>query len=153
METEKILLIRTSLELIRKIRGYKYLPLPLFDEMPNNVGLVTHDGLRQLLKVTGGNCGQACDIQQDAIAYSRPEFYRLTGTSRQVMLASIKKASPEYLICPSWFDEYPRFDGEAVITTTNHVVIGNWLNLKETVHLPKPKPNYSGLLDRALQEI
>lgn len=153
MENEKILLLRVPIELIRKVKGYKYLPLPLVDDMPSNIGLCAFDGMRQLLKVSKGNYGQSCDIQEEAIAYNKAEFYRLIGTSKKATIASIKQASTEYCISPCWFDFYPRFDGEITITTTDHVVVNNWLNYKPVVRLPQPKPNYSGLLDRALQEI
>lgn len=149
-----ILLLRTPLELIRKVRTQKTIPLPLIEPMPKLIGLCGHDGLKALLHISGGNSGLAYDIQESVGNYSKPEFYRLIGTSKMAVICSIKKCSPELDISPAWFGDYPFFDGQALLTQTNHKIIDNWIDsINRVPPPPKPIPPYMGLLAKAMAEI
>lgn len=155
MMENKILLLRVPIELIRKVKSQKMLPFPFAEGISDvdNIGLCCFDSLKLLVKVNGGIIGMSDVIQEKAESYNRLEFYRLVSTSKEAKLSNIKKISNDLNVAPCWFDNYPKFDGDIVITTTDDVVVNNWLNFKETVRLSKPKPNYTGLLDKALAEI
>lgn len=151
---KQILLLRTSKEIINKIRQSKIIPLP-FDSgtTARNVGLCDVLGCRQLLKLSGGSYGQADKMESYFDKLSLSEYYGIIGTSKNVVCGHIEKRSPEMRVSPCLFSDYPLNDGQAIIASTTDKVIFDWVNYEPQVQLPKPPSPYTGLLARALAEI
>lgn len=151
---KQILLLRTSKEIINKIRQLKTMPLP-FDSgtTARNVGLCDSVGCWRLLKLSGGNYGQADKMESYFDKLSLNEYYGIIGASKNVVSANIEKCSPEKRISPCLFSDYPLTDGQVIIASTTDKVIFDWVNYEPQVQLPKPPSPYTGLLARALAEI